>query len=145
MDHRTNGPSGAEEGVEQAPESISYHKLYEHWERHNWSAAGIDFETDKVHWREQLTERQRESALWNYAMFLVGEEAVARTLTPVLDSAPGHAESLFLTTQIVDEARHHVSFDRFMREGASVASDTTSTLPADQGQHPGCCRQHVGA
>jgi hypothetical protein len=128
MDHHTNGSSGAEDGLEKAPDSISYQKLYEHWERHNWSAAGIDFETDKVHWRDQLTERQRESALWNYAMFLVGEEAVARTLTPVLDSAPGYAESVFLTTQVVDEARHHVFFDRFMREVASQGRDTQSTL-----------------
>jgi len=111
-------------------ESISYDKLYEHWERHNWSAAAIDFETDKVHWREELTERQRDAALWNYAMFLVGEEAVARTLTPVLDSAPGYSQSVFLTTQIVDEARHHVFFDRFMREVASQGRDTESTLAA---------------
>ena len=118
---------GAEDPLEKA-ESISYQKLYEHWERHNWSAASIDFTTDKVHWQENLTERQRESALWNYAMFLVGEEAVARTLTPVLDSAPGYPQSVFLTTQIVDEARHHVFFDRFMREVASQGRDTQSTL-----------------
>jgi hypothetical protein len=128
MDHHTNGSSGADDQLEKPSESISYDKLYEHWERHNWSASGIDFETDKAHWRDQLTERQRESALWNYAMFLVGEEAVARTLTPVLDSAPGYAESVFLTTQVVDEARHHVFFDRFMREVASQGRDTQSTL-----------------
>src|SRR5688572_17649502 len=128
MDHHTNGSSGAEDQLEKSPESISYQKLYEHWEKHNWSAAGIDFETDKAEWSDRLTERQRESALWNYAMFLVGEEAVARTLTPILDSAPGHSESVFLTTQIVDEARHHVFFDRFMREVAAQGRDPKSTL-----------------
>jgi hypothetical protein len=61
-------------------------------------------------------------------MFLVGEEAVARTLTPVLEAAQGFPESIFLTTQIVDEARHHVFFDRFMREVAGMGSDTESTL-----------------
>jgi len=61
---------------------------------------------------------------------LVGEEAVARDLTPVLDAAPGFPESIFLTTQIVDEARHHVFFDRFMREVAGLGNDTRSTLSA---------------
>ncbi len=115
---------------EQKPDVISYARLYRLWEENNWSATGIDFSVDKEHWRSKLTDRQRESALWNYAMFLVGEEAVARTLTPVLDAAPTHAQSIFLTTQVVDEARHHVFFDRFMREVVGLGSDTESTLAA---------------
>ena len=122
----------AEQLEEERPESISYERLYKHWERHNWSATEIDFSVDVEQWRTKLSERQREAALWNYAMFLVGEEAVARTLTPVLDAAPGFAESIFLTTQIVDEARHHVFFDRFMREVASQGRDTRSTLEASE-------------
>ena len=111
-------------------EVISYERLYRLWEENNWSATGIDFSIDKEHWQTKLDDRQRESALWNYAMFLVGEEAVARTLTPVLDAAPDFPQSIFLTTQIVDEARHHVFFDRFMREVASQGHDTASTLQA---------------
>ena len=118
---------------EQHRETISYERLYRMWEDNNWSASRIDFTVDKEHWQTKLTERQRESALWNYAMFLVGEEAVARTLTPVLEAAPGFPESIFLTTQIVDEARHHVFFDRFMREVAGQGSDTESTLEAVDG------------
>ena len=81
----------------------------------------------------KLTEQQREAALWNYAMFLVGEEAVARTLTPVMDAAPDYPQQIFLSTQIVDEARHHVFFDRFMREVASIGRDTRSTLESVDG------------
>lgn len=114
-------------------ETISYERLYRMWEENNWSATGIDFSVDKDHWRDRLTEVQREAALWNYAMFLVGEEAVARTLTPILDAAPEHAQSIFLSTQIVDEARHHVFFDRFMREVAGQGSDTDSTLAEVRG------------
>jgi hypothetical protein len=120
----------AEDLSEAKQESISYERLYKHWEQHNWSAAAIDFSVDVEHWQSRLTEQQREAALWNYAMFLVGEEAVARTLTPVLDAAPGFPESIFLTTQIVDEARHHIFFDRFLREVASQGRDTRSTLDA---------------
>jgi hypothetical protein len=111
-------------------EVISYERLYRLWEENGWSATKIDFAVDKEHWRTKLDDRQRDSALWNYAMFLVGEEAVARTLTPVLDAVEGFPQSIFLTTQIVDEARHHVFFDRFMREVAGMGADTDSTLKA---------------
>jgi hypothetical protein len=131
-------------GNPEKQEAISYDRLYRLWEENNWSATGIDFSVDAQHWQDRLTEKQREAALWNYAMFLVGEEAVARTLTPVLDAAPGFPESLFLTTQIVDEARHHVFFDRFMREVAGVGSDTRSTLAAVEGQLTWGFRQVFG-
>ncbi len=72
----------------QKPESISYEKLYRRWEENPWSAPAIDFTTDREHWHSKLNDTQREAALWNYALFLVGEEAVARTLTPLLDAAP---------------------------------------------------------
>ena len=114
----------------QKPEAISYEKLYRRWEENPWSATGIDFTIDKEHWRTKLDDQQRDAALWNYALFLVGEEAVARTLTPVLDAAPEYPQQIFLTTQIVDEARHHVFFDRFMREVAGQGMDTRSTLEA---------------
>lgn len=114
----------------QKQESISYDKLYRQWERTNWSATNIDFTRDKIDWVEKLDDKQRTALLWNYSLFLVGEEAVARDLTPVLDAATGFPESIFLTTQIVDEARHHVFFDRFMREVAGLGSDTATTLDA---------------
>lgn len=112
---------------------ISYDKLYRQWEKSNWSATAIDFSIDAKHWTEKLDEHQRDALLWNYSLFLVGEEAVARTLTPVLDAAPGFSESIFLTTQIVDEARHHVFFDRFVREVAGIGRDTASTLAGVEG------------
>ena len=114
--------------LEMKKEVISYERLYRLWEDNPWSATAIDFSVDAEHWQSRLTEEQRRSALWNYAMFLVGEEAVARTLTPVVDAAPDHATTIFLTTQVVDEARHHVFFDRFMREVAGVGTDIQSTL-----------------
>jgi len=114
--------------LELKKEVISYERLYRLWEENPWSATAIDFSIDAEQWQTRLTEVQRNSALWNYAMFLVGEEAVARTLTPVVDAAPTHEATIFLTTQVVDEARHHVFFDRFMREVAGVGTDIQSTL-----------------
>jgi ribonucleotide reductase beta subunit family protein with ferritin-like domain len=119
--------------VEERIDTISYERLYRLWEENPWSAVNIDFSVDKQHWADRFTPIQREAALWNYAMFLSGEEAVARTLTPVLDAAPTHAQKLFLTTQVVDEARHHVFFDRFMREVAGLGTSTSTTLEAVDG------------
>lgn len=121
-----------EDLIEQV-EVISFDRLYKLWERNPWSATDIDFSADAEHWRSRFDDRQREAALWNYSLFLVGEETVARTLTPVLDAAPGYQEKIFLTTQIVDEARHHVFFDRFIREVAGLGTDTRSTLEAVEG------------
>ena len=53
-------------------EVISYERLYRLWEENPWSATAIDFSVDAEHWQSRLTEEQRRSALWNYAMFLVG-------------------------------------------------------------------------
>jgi hypothetical protein len=122
------------EELELKQEVISYQRLYRLWEDNPWSATAIDFSVDAEHWQTRLTEEQRRAALWNYAMFLVGEEAVARTLTPVVDAAPSHETTIFLTTQVVDEARHHVFFDRFMREVAGVGTDIQSTLDDLEGQ-----------
>ena len=122
------------EDLLEKEEVISYERLYRLWEKSNWSATEIDFGKDLDHWQNRFDAKQREAALWNYAMFLVGEEAVTRTLSPVLDAAPTHEQSIFLTTQIVDEARHHVFFDRFMREVAGEGSDTATTLAAVEGQ-----------
>ena len=96
--------------------SIDLTRLYKLWEGGNWSAFAIDLRQDAVDWREKLTPKQRQASRWNYAMFVHGEEAVARTLAPFITAAPTQEQRVFLTTQIVDEARHHVFFDRFMRE-----------------------------
>ncbi len=125
-------PRAATAAPEPPGEVISPRRLYRMWEEGNWSATALNFEADVEHWRARLTPRQRDAALWNYAMFLVGEEAVARTLSPILDAVDDHDDQAFLATQIVDEARHHVFFDRFLREVAGVGEDPSSTLTAVQ-------------
>lgn len=94
---------------------IDLTRLYRLWEAHPWSAYAIDFTEDAKSWQTQ-TPLQQAAARWNYAMFVQGEEAVARTLAPFVTAATTQEQRVFLTTQIVDEARHHVFFDRFMRE-----------------------------
>jgi ribonucleotide reductase beta subunit family protein with ferritin-like domain len=95
---------------------VSYEDLYARWERGNWRALEIDFTEDRRQWHEVLTEHERRAALWNYAMFFVGEDAVADDLAPFIDAAPREEQKYFLCTQQVDEARHAIFFKRFMEE-----------------------------
>ena len=68
-----------------------------------------------------FTEFEREAALWNYALFFWGEDAVTDGLSPYIDAAPLEEQKYFLATQQVDEARHAVFFSRFMSEVAGVS------------------------
>jgi ribonucleotide reductase beta subunit family protein with ferritin-like domain/putative sterol carrier protein len=109
------------EPVESLPvDAISYEDLYARWERGNWSAMDLDFDEDARQWREKFTEFERQAALWNYALFFWGEDAVADNLSPYIDAAPKEEQKYFLCTQQVDEARHAVFFKRFMQEVCGI-------------------------
>jgi putative sterol carrier protein len=99
-----------------AADQVSYEDLYARWERSNWRATEIDFTVDREHWRERFSDFERKAALWNYAMFFHGEDAVADDLSPFIDAAPREEQKYFLATQQVDEARHAVFFHRFLHE-----------------------------
>jgi ribonucleotide reductase beta subunit family protein with ferritin-like domain/putative sterol carrier protein len=101
-------------------DAISYEDLYARWERGNWQATELDFSEDARQWREDFTEFERTAALWNYALFFWGEDAVADNLSPYIDAAPKEEQKYFLTTQQVDEARHAVFFKRFMQEVCGI-------------------------
>ena len=112
-----------------APRS-TYEELYARWEASNWSATAIDFSADASDWGDVLDEVQRLGALWNYSMFLHGVQGVARALSPMIDAAPEARQTLFLSTQIADEARNRVFLDRFLREVAGQGHDPRSTILA---------------
>src|SRR5436190_4411519 len=108
-------------------DAITYSDLYARWERGNWRATELDFTEDARQWREEFTEHERKAALWNYALFFWGEDAVADNLSPYIDAAPLEEQKYFLTTQQVDEARHAVFFKRFMHEVAGMGDGTLSS------------------
>jgi hypothetical protein len=116
----TQSSNGAGAGL--PTDAISYEDLYHRWERGNWSAMDLDFSEDAKQWRERFTEFERTAALWNYALFFWGEDAVADNLSPYIDAAPLEEQKYFLTTQQVDEARHAVFFKRFMQEVCGIGS-----------------------
>ena len=113
-----------------AADQVTYANLYERWEHGNWRATDIDFSVDREQWRNDFSEIERRSALWTYAMFFHGEDAVTDALSPYIEAAPREEQKYFLATQQVDEARHAVLFARFMREVADQGTDTGSSLDA---------------
>ena len=120
----TVAPSTPETRIAVPADQISYEDLYARWEKGNWCSTEIDFTQDKVQWRETFTPFERKAALWNYALFFHGEDAVADNLSPYIDAAPLEEQKYFLATQQVDEARHAVFFGRFMKEVVETGADT---------------------
>jgi len=109
----------------QSPlDNISYEDLYRRWEKGNWSAMDIDFSVDAEQWKTKFDDFERKAAYWNYCLFFWGEDAVADGLSPYVDAAPLEEQKYFLTTQQVDEARHAVFFNRFMREVVGVGGNS---------------------
>jgi ribonucleotide reductase beta subunit family protein with ferritin-like domain/putative sterol carrier protein len=119
--------AGATAAPRVAADLISYEDLYARWEQGNWRATELDFSEDARQWREELTDFERKAALWNYALFFWGEDAVADNLSPYIDAAPLEEQKYFLTTQQVDEARHAVFFKRFMHEVCGIGDGTMSS------------------
>jgi ribonucleoside-diphosphate reductase beta chain len=112
-------------------ETPDYRQLYYRWERQQWEAGAIDFTEDRRQWAEVFTPELRRSFLWGLASFYVGEEQVTNTLVPFVDAAPTEEQQVFLTTQLVDEARHTVFFDRFYSEALEAeGTDMKSRLEA---------------
>jgi ribonucleoside-diphosphate reductase beta chain len=101
---------------------LDYGQLYALWERQNWRAHELDFSQDKEHWLATPGEGQ-ESTIWSLGSFYVGEERVTADLAPFLRAAPTGEIEAFLATQLVDEARHAVFFDRFGAEVMCLEAD----------------------
>jgi ribonucleoside-diphosphate reductase beta chain len=117
------------EDLDQIAESqkVSLRDLYYRWERTNWSVQELDFRRDIEDWRA-LGPDVTERLLWVMSMFFHGEECVTSTLAPWVSSAPTEEIQLFLSTQLADEARHTVFFDRFFGEVVDVPGDLNDRL-----------------
>ena len=94
---------------------LDYRQLYALWERQNWRVHELDFSIDREHWLTSPREAQ-ENMLWSLGSFYIGEERVTADLAPFVRAAPTGEIEAFLSTQLVDEARHAVFFDRYGAE-----------------------------
>ncbi len=90
-------------------------ELYRLWERQNWASHQIDLTADRRQW-EAMGEFQREQMMYGLSAFFVGEERVTNQFVGLVMAAEDKHEEAFLTTQLVDEARHAQHFNRLYEE-----------------------------
>src|SRR5262249_7285917 len=115
--------SGLDKIIEAAP---SYQKLFMRWQRQQWSTEDFDFTEDAKQWAdpELITPEEKDFLRFGFSQFFLGEERVTVELLPFALGAPNHEAQAFLTTQISDEAKHMVFFDRFYRQGLATSAAT---------------------
>jgi ribonucleoside-diphosphate reductase beta chain len=100
---------------------LDYQGLYALWEKQNWRVHELDFSEDREQFLTTPAEAQAH-LVWTLGSFYVGEERVTADLAPFLLAAPSGEVEAFLATQLVDEARHAVFFDRFAAEVMALES-----------------------
>ena len=111
-------------GIENMP---SYMDLYRRWEAQQWAVGDIDFSLDRQDWLE-ATDLERKATLWSHRLFFNGEERVTATLAPFVWAAPTPEIEIFLSTQMVDEARHTVFFQRWWHQVAGTDAKNLTEL-----------------
>lgn len=103
--------------------------LYDRWEKQNWAVQDLDFSEDVEHWKN-LFEPIRDLLQNTMTLFFLGEQAVTDTLSPLVHAAPSEEDRIFLSTQLVDEARHARFFQRFFDEVMGVSGGLGGALQA---------------
>jgi ribonucleoside-diphosphate reductase beta chain len=111
-------------GIESMP---SYMDLYRRWESQQWKVGDIDFSLDRQDWLDS-SEQDRKATLWSHRLFFNGEERVTATLAPFVWAAPTPEIEIFLSTQMVDEARHTVFFQRWWQDVAGTDAKNLGDL-----------------
>jgi ribonucleoside-diphosphate reductase beta chain len=111
-------------GLERLP---SYMDLYRRWETQQWAVSDLDFTPDRERW-ERSTDLERKALLWHRRLFFNGEERVTATLAPFVWAAPTPEMEMFLSTQMVDEARHTIFFERWWREVVGTEAPDMAAL-----------------
>src|SRR5437763_5645218 len=111
-------------GIENMP---SYMDLYRRWEVQQWAVADLDFSLDRQDWLES-DDLDRKATLWSHRLFFNGEERVTATLAPFVWAAPSPEIEIFLSTQMVDEARHTVFFQRWWQDVVGTGATSLGEL-----------------
>ncbi len=120
-----------DEGLVHLP---TYRELYYRWERQQWRAQDIDFTGDRMQW-EGMSQNEQKMRLYGLSAFFQGEACVTDTLAPYVLAMPDEEMRIFLTTQLVDEARHTVFFARFFKEVLGVDKEKLEDALAVAREH----------
>src|ERR1700710_1045469 len=114
---------------------LSYHQLYELWERQQWRTQDLDFTQDRIDWHERIPPEERYQRMYGLSSFFIGEQKVADELGPMMRAAPTEEMRIFLCTQIADEARHVAFFNRFYDEVGVLESDNLQDRLTETSAH----------
>lgn len=107
-------------GLDRMP---SYLDLYRKAVKQAWIPDELDFSRDRAEW-EFLSPETKRRRIWSMRLFFDGEERVAALLAPFVWAAPNKEVAAFAATQLADEVRHTIFFERYWREviGTSAAN-----------------------
>ena len=97
--------------------------LYARYLKQRWNVYELDFTQDAIDWHEKMTDPERDAFLAIASGFHHGERQVEVDLVPFMMSG-SEDEKIFISSQIEDEARHTVFFDRFYKEVVGVPGET---------------------
>ncbi|MGH2760468.1 MAG: ribonucleotide-diphosphate reductase subunit beta [Actinomycetota bacterium] len=89
-------------------------ELYKRWEKQNWVVHDLDFTQDRQDWLG-IPAELKDEIIYGLQAFYLGEVCVTETLSPMVHAAPSTEDQQFLSTQLVDEARHAIFFEEFFR------------------------------
>ena len=104
-----------------------YESLYRRYLRQRWDVYELDFAADRDDWHEKMTDDEREAFLAVSAGLHHGERQVEIEL-PVFMMGGTLEEQVYLASQVEDEARHSVFFNRFYREAVGIPGDSISEV-----------------
>src|SRR3954447_18631509 len=119
---RADFQATSDPAVSPGQELLGYRELYELWERQQWATQDLDFTQDRRDW-EGFDSEERFQRMTGLSAFFIGEQRVTAELGPIMRAVPDEDMRIFLSTQIADEARHVMFFDRFYREVGVYEAD----------------------
>lgn len=119
-------------GLDRLP---SYLDLYRKAIKQAWSPDELDLTRDKAEW-EFLSPETKKRRVWGMRLFFDGEERVASLLAPFVWAAPNKEVEAFAATQLADEVRHTIFFDRYWREVVGTRAASLSELVKEIGIRP---------
>ena len=113
-------------GLEGLP---SYLDLYRKSVKQAWNPDEIDFSRDREEWKG-LSPETKQRRIWSLRLFFDGEERVASLLAPFVWAVGNKEIEAFAATQLTDEVRHTVFFDRYWREVVGTTARTMDAIVA---------------
>jgi ribonucleoside-diphosphate reductase beta chain len=96
-------------------------ELYKRWEKQNWVVHELDFTQDRQDW-QGIPDELKNEIVFGLQAFFLGEVCVTETLSPMVHAAPTTEDQQFLSTQLVDEARHAIFFEEFFKQVLDIPS-----------------------